>query len=205
MELFIQSLYATYLLLIVFVPAILGYYFWKTWVKYVRLKFHLKQEYILLEFKLPKEITKSPVAMEVFMNSLSQTSGEATWFDRYWGGGMRAWFSLELVSIEGQVKFFIWTRNTMKKTIENHLYSQYPNVEIAEVDDYTEGVEFDPEERNLWGCYFVKVKDSFFPIKTYVDYGLDRDPKEEFKIDPLTPVLEYLGSIGPGSRFGYRS
>ena len=200
MELFIQSLYATYLLLIVFVPAILGYYFWKTWVKYVRLKFHLKQEYILLEFKLPKEITKSPVAMEVFMNSLSQTSGEATWFDRYWGGGMRAWFSLELVSIEGQVKFFIWTRNTMKKTIENHLYSQYPNVEIAEVDDYTEGVEFDPEERNLWGCYFVKVKDSFFPIKTYVDYGLDRDPKEEFKIDPLTPVLEYLGSIGPGEQ-----
>lgn len=38
------------------------------------------------------------------------------------------------------------------------------------------------------------------PIKTYVDYGLDKDPKEEFKIDPITPVLEYLGSLSEGEQ-----
>jgi hypothetical protein len=110
---------------------------------------------------------------------------------------MRAWFSLELVSIEGQVHFFVWTRKTMKKIIETQLYGQYPDVEVAEVEDYTVGTDFDPLKNEMWGCRFVKVKDSFYPIKTYVDYGLDKDPKEELKIDPITPVLELLGSIGP--------
>lgn len=200
MELLIQTLYAIYILLIVFVPATLGYFFWRNWVKYVRMQFHAGQDHILLEFRLPKEITKSPVAMEVFINSLYQTSGEGNWFDKYIKGGMRAWFSLELVSIEGQVHFYIWARKTMKKTIETHLYSQYPDVEVTEVEDYTDGAELNFEKNNMWGCYFVKVKDSFYPIKTYVDYGLDRDPKEELKIDPLTPVLEYLGSIGAGEQ-----
>ena len=29
---------------------------------------------------------------------------------------------------------------------------------------------------------------------------MDKDPKEEFKIDPITPVLEYLGSLGVGEQ-----
>jgi hypothetical protein len=34
-----------------------------------------------------------------------------------------------------------------------------------------------------------------YPIKTYIEYGLDKLPKEEEKIDPLNTVLEVLGSI----------
>jgi hypothetical protein len=37
-----------------------------------------------------------------------------------------------------------------------------------------------------------------YPIKTYVDYGLEKDPKEEFKIDPMTSMIEFLGSIVSG-------
>ena len=44
----------------------------------------------------------------------------------------------------------------------------------------------------------------FFPIKTYVDYGLDKDPKEEFKVDPLSPLLEIMGSIGKGEHMWYQ-
>jgi hypothetical protein len=44
----------------------------------------------------------------------------------------------------------------------------------------------------------------FLPIKTYVDYELDKDPKEEFKIDPITPLLEFMGSIGKGEYFWYQ-
>jgi hypothetical protein len=199
-DVLIQSLYALYVILIVAIPFMLGYVFFVTWVKYSRAKFFSEQDHILLEFRLPKEITKSPIAMEVFLGALSQTGGEGTWFDKYWKGGMRAWFSLEMVSLEGQVKFFIWTRKGLKKTIETQLYSQYPDVEITEVDDYTEGVTYDPSKNEVWGCQFVKTKDSFYPIRTYVDYGLDKDPKEELKIDPITPVIELLGSIGEGEQ-----
>ena len=199
-ELVIQTFYALYILLIIFVPILLGFFFIHTWIKYVRRQFMSEQEHILLEFRLPKEITKSPLAMEVFMNALYQTSGEGNWFDKYWKGGMRAWFSLEMVSLGGQVKFFIWTRKTLKKIIETQLYSQYPDVEIAEVDDYTKDVVFDTEKIDVWGTNFIKAKESFYPIKTFVDYGLDKNPKEELKIDPITPVIELLGSLTEGEQ-----
>jgi len=200
MKLFIDTLYSIYLLLIVVAPVSLGYWFFHVWVRYVRMDFLSKQEHILLEFRLPKEITKSPLAMEVFFNALYQTGSESTWFDKYWKGGMRPWFSLELVSIEGQVHFYIWTRKGFKKNIESQLYSQYPDVEIAEVPDYTEGVTFDPQKNAMYGCYFYKSKPSFYPILTYIDFGLDRDPKEELKIDPMTPLVEFLGSIESGEQ-----
>ncbi len=196
----IQTLYALYILLIFAMPVMLGYFFWHAWVKYVRLDFISQQKFILLEFRLPKEITKSPIAMEVFLNALYQGGGEGNWFDKYWKGGMRSWFSLELVSIEGQVKFFIWTNEKFKKIIESQLYSQYPDVEIAEVEDYAAPVVFDKSKMDLWGGKYIKSKDSHYPLKTYVDYGLDRDPKEELKIDPITPVIEYLGSLGAGEQ-----
>ncbi len=199
-DLLVQTLYALYVLLIVFVPIILGYIFFNVWVKYARAKFISEQSHILLEFKLPKEITKSPVAMEIFINALSQTGGEGNWFDRYVKGGMRPWFSLELISLEGQVKFLVWTRKGFKKNIETQLYSQYPDVEVTEVPDYTESISYDPSTNEVWGCQFVKTKESFYPIKTYVDYGLDKDPKEEVKIDPITPVIELLGSLGTGEQ-----
>ncbi len=48
------------------------------------------------------------------------------------------------------------------------------------------------------------MKADFLPIKTYVDYGLDKDPKEEFKTDPITPLLEFMGSVGKGEYFWYQ-
>jgi hypothetical protein len=58
----------------------------------------------------------------------------------------------------------------------------------------------DPVNLPMWATYFKFTKESIYPIKTYVDYGLDKDPKEEFKIDPMTSVLEYLGSLRKGEQ-----
>lgn len=48
------------------------------------------------------------------------------------------------------------------------------------------------------------MKADFLPFKTYVDFGLDKDPKEEFKIDPLTPLIEMMGSISKGEHMWYQ-
>lgn len=48
------------------------------------------------------------------------------------------------------------------------------------------------------------MKADFFPLKTYVDYGLDKDPKEEYKVDPLTPLLEMMGNLGKGEHMWYQ-
>ncbi len=184
----------------VFVPAILVYVAWETWVFYVRALFFAKTTHVLLEIKLPREILKSPKAMEFCINSMYQTSGEKNWFEKYWEGKVRAHTSLEIVSLGGSIHFFIWTRKALKNVVEANLYSQYPGIEIYEVPDYTLPYTYDPEVYSMYTSEFKLDKDDHFPIKTYIDYGMDKDPEEEYKIDPITPLIEFMGSIPTDSQ-----
>lgn len=188
----------------VIVPLLLMLWFWKSWVKYVRALFFSSQKYVLLELKIPKGIAKSPLAMELFMTTLHVTGGEGTPFDRYWLGKTRPWFSLEMVSIEGSVRFFIWTRDSFRSLVESQLYGQFPDLEITAVPDYASAIPFSWDKYNLWGCDYKKSQPSHMPIKTYLSYGLDKDPEEEVKIDPITAVIEFMGSIGRGEQIWFQ-
>jgi len=183
-------------------PIIMGAAFWHEWMHYVQARYRANMKWVLLEIKLPKEIHKSPVAMEIALNALYQTSA-GTWFDKIWKGKVKDWFSLEIASFEGHIKFFIRTSAIYKNVIEAQLYAQYPDIEIFEVPDYTRYVDYRGKEGDweMVGIEYGLTKEDPYPIKTYVDYGLDKEGiKEEFKIDPLTAVIEYLGSIGPGEQ-----
>jgi hypothetical protein len=185
----------------VWVPIVLGFLLVRAWIDWKRADFFFnKNKYVLLEIKLPRETNKSPLAMELFFHNLYQTSGEGTWYARYFQGKTRPWFSLEIVSIEGQVKFHIWTRSDWKNIIEAGLYSQYPDIEVYEVPDYTRSASFDPKTTGLWASDFEFTKPDPLPIKTYVEYGLLKDPKEEFKVDPIAPMIEFLGTVGPNQQ-----
>lgn len=180
----------------VWLPLLLGIVFYEIWMRYVRMLFVNKMDPVLLEILVPKDISKSPAAMEVFINSLYQPFS-GTYTTVFFNGSTRIWFSLEIVSLGGAVKFFIWTPKGFKNYIESQLYSQYPNIEIYERKDYTDDVFFDPNQNDLNGGQLTLTKPDPYPIKTYVDYGLDKDPKEEYKIDPITPLIEFLGSLKP--------
>lgn len=186
--------------LFIVIPIVLVRMFWKEWVAYVRAEFFSVQKYKVLELKVPRGIAKSPLAMELFITALYQTGGESTWYDKYWSGSTRPWFSLEITSIDGVVRFFIWTRERFTDLIETQLYGQFPEIEITEVDDYASQLGFDSQQYEYWGCEFIKTEASHLPIKTYIDYGLDKDPKEEFKIDPITSMIEFLGSLRRGEQ-----
>ena len=111
-------------------PIILGYLFYHQWMHYVQGRFISRINWVLLEIKLPKEIHKTPLAMEIMINALYQSSGKIKWWDKYWKGKVKDWFSLEMASIGGQVKFFIRTGATYKNVIEAQLYAQYTDIEI---------------------------------------------------------------------------
>lgn len=182
-------------------PFFLMLAFWQIWISYIRLDAILNEKYVLLEVRLPKDLVKTPKAMEVVLHSLYYTGGESTFIDRAWFGKVRPWFSLELVSIEGNVHFMIWTRAFLKNLVQSQIYAQYPTVEIVEVPDYTTHITYDPKTMSLWGCYFRKDKLDAYPIKTYIDYGIDREGIEESeKTDPIAAVLEYLGGAGKGEQ-----
>ncbi len=188
--------YASYIV----VPAALVYVAWEVWVFYIRALFFAKTDMVLLEIKLPREIFKSPKAMEFCIAAMYQTGGEGNWHDKWWSGKVRAITSLEIVSLGGSIHFFIWTRKGFKNIIEANLYSQYPGIEIYDVPDYTLPMSYDPTLQSMWASEFKLIKPDHFPIKTYIDYGMDKDPEEEYKIDPLTPLIEFMGSIPKGGQ-----
>jgi len=183
----------------VWLPVLLLGMFLTIWLKYVRTKSIIKADGILLEIKLPRDVFKSPAAMEIIITSLFQ-GGAGNFLETYVQGKHRPWFSLEIVSIEGNVRFFIWTQPKFRQLIESQFYAQYPGVEIYEVEDYTKKVFHDPANVSLWGTTFKLKKADIYPIKTYIDYGLDKEQEEESKIDPMTSVLEFLGSIKAGEQ-----
>lgn len=179
---------------------ILIYIFWPLWVNYVRSYKILNTKYSVLEITLPKETFKSPHAMELFLHALHNTS-DGSALKQYWNGDTRPWFSLEIVSIEGRVKFYIWGESARKMGIMSALYAQFPGIEVKEVEDYTKGVHYDKDTMKVWaGEMKFTNKNHAYPIKTYIDYGLDKDPKEEFKVDPLVPGIEFLGNVGPNQQ-----
>jgi len=172
--------------------------FFNAWVYFRRSAYWQKLGSVLLEIRLPREIFKSPAAMEIVLGAMHQTADESGWYWKYWKGQTRSWFSLEIASFGGDVHFYVWCRKKYQTSIENHIYSQYPGVEVHEVEDYTKSYYFDPNKHNLWACEWKLTMADPFPIKTYIDYGLNKDPKEEYKVDPLASMLEFLGSTTSG-------
>lgn len=180
-------------------PLAFGFILWRLWLYYVRAKHIANIEWTTLEIRLAKEISKTPLAMEVVLHGMHQRGQISTFINRYWYGNLRPWFSLELISLEGNVHFLIRTPVFFKKIIEAQIYAQYPDADVFEVPDYTEKVPYgiSASPWQLWGVEFQLTKPDPYPIKTYVDYGLDKEGvKEEYKTDPMTAVLEFLGSIG---------
>src|SRR3989338_4503144 len=172
--------------------------FFRTWLSYKRRKYINEKGSVLLEIRLPKDIQKTPAAMEMVLESMwEDVAGDLT--NIYIDGAVRNWFSLEIVSIGGEVKFFIWTWPKWRQVVETRIYSLYPGVEIVEVKDYALDLIFDPAQTKVKGITTRLVKEDALPIKTYIDFGLDKTDKESEQIvDPIAPVLEYLGARKPG-------
>jgi len=184
----------------VWLPAILILGWFDIYINFKQRKFISSQEKVLLEIKIPREVSRSPQAMEMFINTLYNNSA-GNLIKVYAEGSIRPWFSLEIVSLGGQVKFFIWTWDKFKSSIETQLYAQFPDIEVHEVPDYAKSIHHNPEKIKFGKFTQMGLtKADAYPIMTYIDYGLDKDPKEEFKHDPLVALLEYMGALKEGEQ-----
>jgi hypothetical protein len=185
----------------VILPVVLVFKLWDLWQTYKRAAFLSSQEKVLLKIKVPRKLSKTPKAMELFFNAIHVKPGETTPIKVYLEGATRPWWSFEIVSIEGQIHFYIWTWKRFKDFIETQLYAQFPDIEIYEAEDYMNGISADLSKVSIWGTDYKFEKPDAYPIKTYADFELDKIPAkgEELKVvDPLANVFEKLSSFGPG-------
>ena len=198
-EVFTQALYYAVHSWPIWAPLIALNAAFSLWLVYIRRDWINRQGSILLEIKIPKDQPKSPAAMELVLQGIWENANISTPADAFWEGKMREWFSLEIVALNGEVRFFIWAFPRWKKIIESRVYAQYPGAEVHEVEDYAKNLHYEYNKTYVWGVNSGLVKPDAYPINTYIEHGVDKkkgDEQEEI-VDPLTPVLEYLGTLGP--------
>ncbi len=158
----------------------------------------------LIEVRIPGEIIKPMRAMETVLAGFWQLYGPPNWFEKWWKGQYDLSFSLEIASIEGVPRFLIRIPEKQRKMFEQHIYGQYPEAEIFEVEDYTENVPKNiPNERwEIWGTDHFMPKDCY-PLKTYRDFETEREQVEEKRIDPIAHLIEGLSDLGEGEQMWF--
>lgn len=172
------------------------------WINFVyrqQCKYAAKQSYVFLAVDIPKDILQTPRAVENVFSALAGIQNPLDWHERYLKGEFQLGLSMEIVSIEGFIQYIIRTPSQFRNLVEAAIYSQYPEAEITEVQDYTAEINthFPSDEYNLWGADFVFTNKEYLPFRTYVEFQEELD--KEFK-DPMAAILEVMNKIGPGEQ-----
>jgi hypothetical protein len=127
-------------------------------------------------------------------------------FEEWFLGEYQLSFSLEIVSSEGYTQFLIRTPAKFRDLVESAVYSQYPDAEIVEVDDYCDGFpnKFPDEEYDVWGTEFIQSSHYMFPIKTYKEFEHQLGPDETLFKDPMSELMELCSSLRKGEHLWYQ-
>ncbi len=176
------------------------------WLYYIRVNWSKTINYIYLAIDIPKGNEQSPKAVENIFSYLLGAHKTFNLIEKYWLGMFSLSFSFEIVSIEGYTQFIIRTPEHFRNLVESAIYSQYPDAEITEVDDYTENTpsKFPDDEYDIWGAEFIHASNYLLPIRTYKEFEhIGGKPEEYFK-DPMATLMDLCSSLGPGEQLWYQ-
>jgi hypothetical protein len=139
--------------------------------------------------------------MENALSILWTDSGETTFYNRVWQGQCRPYFSFEIASFGGEIHFYIWCWKNWRQTVESAIYAYYPEVELIEAEDYASKLRYDPETQDCFPTdWRYEPRNDAYPIRTYVEFELEKDPKDEYRIDPFAVVLERMSNLKPSEQ-----
>ncbi|MEK9195137.1 MAG: hypothetical protein AAB975_02080, partial [Patescibacteria group bacterium] len=176
----------------------------------------ISTKFVLLELRPPREVVKTPRAMEqVFTSIHSLGSGPDLKFptvlnEKWWNGEVVYPYSMEIASFGGEVHFFIWIPEKHRNIIEAAFYSNYPDMQVKEADNYLDRLprtfgELKKRGYELFGTEFllahkketkdkIKLNYDIYPIRTYFDFEAVAEEKE---LDPISGIMEVLAKIRP--------
>lgn len=184
-----------------FTTIVLWHTFKISWVNYIHEKYIREIQWDLIEVIIPKEIEKRPKNMEELYSGIYSFYDVVvdTLYDIYLKGMLDAWFSFEIVSIDGDIHYFIRTPVLSRKTIEAQIYAQYPAAEIRDVEDYVLNVPNDIPNKDyeLWGTDMILAKEDAYPIRTYKEF--EDTASGEF-VDTMSNIIEGVNKLQKGEQ-----
>ncbi len=168
------------------------------WLFYLRITNLQKISWSLLEIHVPKEILRTPKAMEQIFASIAAIWPGISFFDKWWKGKIVEWISFEMVGVAKGVHLFIRLPSAYRNLMEAAIYAQYPGAEINEIhDDYTNLLPAQLPNRtyDIYGTNYILAKEDAYPIRTYEYF---EDPEEERRLDPLAAITEVMSRLNAG-------
>lgn len=94
---------------------------------------NLDEKFALLSIKVSKENENGPIVAEQIFAAVHNVKNKKKLF----GQPLSNKISFEIANISESIRFYVWTPEYLKNTIKSQIYAQYPDVEIFEVEDYT--------------------------------------------------------------------
>ncbi len=169
---------------------------------YIEDKFAATLKNIILAVDVPRGNEQSPKAVENLFTYLGGAHGSINFFEKWFEGKFQQSFSFEIISIEGYTQFLIRTPAESRYLIESAVYSQYPDAEISEIDDYTIGMptKFPDEEWDMWGVEFLQGAPESYPIKLYQEFEHKFGESETQFKDPMASLMDLCSSLRQGEQ-----
>lgn len=141
---------------------------------------------MLLEVKNSRESEETPAAMEQVYAALGAASGHGGLLASLFGPRHAPkFYSLELVSVNARLHFFIAVPAHVQSYVESQLTAQYPKVLLAASQDYAPHFFSLPHA----AAHLTFSNSFYYPLKTY------KDVKE---LDILASVLGQMAKLPPG-------
>jgi hypothetical protein len=168
---------------IVWIPivAILAYLTRQNYKKIDQLQ-TLNTDAVLLALEIPKTNDKSELAAEQMLASIHGILRDAEELKN--NGGVQEHLSFEIVSVNGAIRFYVWTPKILQSFIEGQIYSQYPTVQIYEAkENYIESARLEPV---VYSAEIDLTDNEALPIKTF----------DGFEVDPLAGITGTLPRCG---------
>jgi len=174
----------------------------EVYLVYVGGKFAATLKNIILAIDIPKGNVQSPKAVENLFTYLGGAHGSISFYEKWFDGKFQQSFSFEIVSIDGYTQFLIRTPEESRYLVESAVYSQYPDAEITEIDDYVTGVpsKFPDEEWDLWGAEFYQGANQAYPIKLYEEFEHKFGESETQFKDPMASLMDLCSSLRQGEQ-----
>lgn len=164
-------------------------------------KFASKIKKITLAIDVPVMSEQSPKAVENIFAIIKGTKSVITLKEKWIFGKFLKSTSFELVSIDGYIQFFVHVDPYFRDLLESAIYSQYPDAEIAEVDDYTRNLpgDFPNDTHELFGGEITLAGGQYLPIKTFEEFEHMASKDQKLK-DPLIQLFELMSRLGHGEQ-----
>ncbi len=157
------------------VAGLLAYKIWATKQKVAHIE---ATDHTLLQIIVPKDNEKNELSAEQLFASLHGILRPVVE-----GEPIQEHISLEIVSHDHLIYFYVWCPSHLKDYVEGQIYAQYPSVQITEM-----GSDYCKRElvgQNAYTTEIVLTKSDVFPIRTFTT----------FEVDPLAGLTTVLASL----------